>query len=72
MKFQTGNIVELRGKKGIVVENPYEKVNCNLEVCFAILDKTGNVIEFINSKEDLENVSKEIETHDIGVAESLL
>lgn len=72
MKFQTGNIVELRGKKGIVIENPYEKVNCNLEVCFAIIDKDGNVIDFINSAEDLENITKEIKAHDIGIAESLL
>ena len=71
MKLETGNIVELRGKKGVVIANPYEKVNCKLEVCFAILDKDGNVIDFINSFEDLENITKEITAHHIGIANEL-
>lgn len=71
MKLQTGNVVHLRGKKGVVIANPYEKENCNLEVCFAILEKNGNVIDFINSTEDLENITKEITAHDIGIADEL-
>lgn len=71
MDFKTGNIVELRGKKAVVVANPYEVVNCNLEVCYVILDKDGNLLEFINSIEALENITKEITAHHIGIADEL-
>lgn len=71
MNLETGNVVKLRGKKGVVIANPYEKVNCKLDVCFGILDKDGNIIELINNIEELENITKEIETHDIGIAAEL-
>lgn len=71
MKLETGNIVELRGKKGVVIANPYEKENCKLEVCFGILDKDGNIIDFINNLEDLEKITNEITAHDIGIADEL-
>lgn len=71
MKLETGNIVELRGKKGVIIANPYEKTNCKLDVCFGILDKDGNVIDFINSLEDLEKIEKEITAHDTGIADKL-
>jgi hypothetical protein len=72
MKLETGNVVKLRGKTGIIVENPYEKINCNLKICYAILDKHGNFIEVINSAEDLENIVKEFESEVLlGVAADL-
>jgi cell fate (sporulation/competence/biofilm development) regulator YlbF (YheA/YmcA/DUF963 family) len=61
MKLQTGNVVKLRGKTGIVLENPYETVNCKLECCYVILDKNGNVIAHMNNEEQLQDVISEFE-----------
>lgn len=69
MKIETGNLATVNGQVGVVVANVSD-TTAELKPAFVVIGKTGNILAFIQTQEDLDNL---IQTGEIqpGIADQL-